>query len=252
MTSDKRQVISDKRQVTRVSCLSGSSCCAKTRNTQDVPHSCRLSLVTCRLSCRWSLVACHLSLVACLWLAGCANYTTPIVPEEQLAPAERNFQLVWQSTLDVLGEYYFTVDQQDRREGRIATLPLTGQQWFEFWRKDAATREDLAEGSLQTIYRTVRVHVEPVADSEGLFAARVEVFTSRSEQITRPLTNVVQAYNLFAIPGESRRLEAMLSRQSVEDIPHARVIPLGRDEKLESKLAQAIADRVRRTANSSH
>jgi len=198
-----------------------------------------------------SLVACHLSLVA--GLAGCANYTTPIVTEDQQTPAERNFHLVWQGALDVLAEYHFTVDQQDRREGFIATLPLTGQQWFEFWREDAATPRDLAEGSLQTLYRTVRVHIEPVADSDGLFAARVEVITSRSEQITHPLTNVVQAYSLFAIPGRARQIETMLSRQSVEDIPYARVAALGRDTELESKIALAIADRAagRQTAANS-
>ena len=161
-----------------------------------------------------------------------------------MTPAERNFDIVWQSSLSVLSEYDFIVDQRDRREGLIATLPMTGQQWFEFWRKDAATPRDLAEGSLQTIYRTVRVFIEPVADSEELFAARVVVISSRSEQITSPLTNVVQAYSLFAIPGRVRQIENMLSRQSVEDIPGSRVTTLGRDVELESKIAVAIAARV--------
>ena len=164
--------------------------------------------------------------------------------EDMQTPAERNFHVVWQSALDVLAEYDFIVDQQDRREGLIATLPMTGQQWFEFWRQDAATNRDVAEGSLQTIYRTVRVHVERVADDESLFAARVEVIASRAEQITRPLTNVVQAYSLFAIPGQAKQIEIMLARQSVEDIPTAVVAPLGRDVELESKLAIDIANRV--------
>ena len=192
-----------------------------------------------KISMRHAVILLSLAL-----LGGCANYTTPIVTEDLMTPAERNFHVVWQGALAVLGEYDFTVDQQDRREGRIATLPMTGQQWFEFWREDAATPRDLAEGSLQTIYRTVRVHVELVAGSEELFAARVEVITSRSEQITRPLTNVVQAYGLFAIPGQVRQIETLLIRQSVEDIPNSRVTNLGRDVGLESKIAVAIADRV--------
>jgi len=197
-----------------------------------------------------SRIPCGLWLVAggLLLLLGCANYTTPVVTDDSRTPAERNFYLVWQCSLDVLDEFHFLVDQEDLREGRIATLPLTGQQWFEFWRGDAATPHDVAEGSLQTLYRTVRVYVEPVEGSQDRFAARVEVITSRAEQITRPLTNVVQAYSLFAIPGRTRDIETQFARQSVEDIPTARVTPLGRDTKLETKIAEAIA---RRTAASS-
>jgi len=179
-----------------------------------------------------------------LLFSGCANYTTPIVSESDLTPAERNFNVVWRGTMDTLTELGFTVDQQDRREGLMATLPLTGQQWFEFWLQDAATPRDVAEGSLQTIYRTVRVYVEPVTGVEGQFAARVEVIASRSERTVAPMTNTVQAYNLFAIPGQPYRMESMLIRQSVEDIPEAKVKRIGRDVGLESNIAMAIAVRV--------
>lgn len=187
----------------------------------------------------------RMTILLCLAvLGGCANYTTPIVPQRQMTPAERNFEAVWEGALRTLSAYRFPIDQENRRDGVITTLPVTGQQWFEFWRKDAATGRSLAEGSLQTIYRTARVHVEPVQGSQGRFAARVEVFTSRSDRITRDLTDVSEVYSLFAIPGNREKLERMLVNQSVEDLPGAAVTPLGRDGELESKLAMDIAKRV--------
>lgn len=188
----------------------------------------------------------HLSLILCLaLLAGCANYTEPIVvPTAPTTAAQRNFDIVWDGALATLRDYRFTIDQQNRRDGQITTLPVTGQQWFEFWRKDAATRCDLAEGSLQTIYRTVRVTIEPVKDRPWMFAARVEAFTSRSNRQIHQMTDVVQAYNLFAIPGRGMARERMLIEQSVEDIPTAAVTPLGRDNDLEAKIAASIAKRV--------
>jgi len=188
----------------------------------------------------------HSALILCLAvLGGCANYTTPLSPPAApTTPAQRNFDIVWEGALATLQDYRFPIDQQNRRDGQITTLPVTGQQWFEFWRKDAATPHDLAESSLQTIYRTVRVTVSPVPGNQQIFAAHVEVFTSRSDRQTRELTDVVQAYHLFAIPGRGMKLEKMLIEQSVEDIPTAAITPLGHDKGLEEKIALDIAGRV--------
>jgi hypothetical protein len=183
--------------------------------------------------------------------AGCApSYTEPVVAPPQLTGEQQAFEDVWQATLTTLRRYEFELDRQDRRAGTITTAPLVGKHITEFWRKDAATRTDALESTLQTIYRIVRVEIRPTAPKAGAFAPQVQVSVYRSNRERQRVGSANDILYGRRRPGRAGYVEAKPeSHESAAPtatgepvtagIP-AHFTPLGRDEKLEAKILAAI------------
>jgi len=176
--------------------------------------------------------------VFALTAVGCANYTTPLVPRRRMSPAERNFNAVWQASRTVLRKYYFTLDREDRRAGIITTEPLTGKVFGEFWRRDAAGPDNLAESSIQTIFRQAKVTIRPLASNKEDFKAVVEVRTFRSDRRESQVTSTSEALDLFRLPGGSNRTRTLLEYDKGQAAEGA--VPLGRDKALERRIASDI------------
>jgi hypothetical protein len=169
---------------------------------------------------------------------GCTKFTTPAGPTVQLTPAQQRGEALWQSATEVLRKYNFVVDRQDRRAGIITTLPLTGQYFGEFWRRDAVTRFDLEESTVQTIYRSVTVTIAP-ATPGGDLVARVEARTYRSDLRQAQITSTADAYNMFPIvTGSERPSRSLLLESRRTTLTGA--VPLGRDADLEARLEAEI------------
>jgi len=184
---------------------------------------------------RTVLIASIVAAAACL--AGCANYTDPVGTAPATTPGERGFENLWQASVHVLGRYDFRLARQDRRAGVIVTEPMTGEYAGEFWRKDAATRQDLAEGTIQTVYRQATVRLEPVSEGAEQFRLAVEVQTFRSNRSHPQVTSTSEAMSLFRFPGSSGER----SRDGEElDGAGDYMVPLGRDKELEAHLAADI------------
>ncbi len=169
---------------------------------------------------------------------GCAQFTEPASPRRQMTAAEQNFEAVWRASRRVLRKHYFTLDREDRRAGIIVTRPMTGQYAGEFWRRDAATRRDLAEGTIQTLYRQVKVMIRPDPIYADRFYAMVEVQTYRSDQPNPRVTSTSEALDLFNLPGSRSRKKRLLD-YTQNALPQS-AVPLGRDENLEKRIAVEI------------
>ena len=113
-------------------------------------------------------IFCFLTFAAAM--CGCGGHAGPVISAGPRTPAERNFDAVWRASLDVLGEYNFEIDRRNKRAGVITTLPMTGRHWFEFWRKDAAAGNNLAEGTVQTVYRAATVSIRPSSNRQDSFS----------------------------------------------------------------------------------
>ena len=205
-------------------------------------------------------------------LAGCVNFDKPIAPPLDRTDAQRNFDALWNASIAVLKDYRFTPVVEDRREGTIVTGPLVGMQWFEFWRKDAVTPADVAESSLQTIYKRATVTIRPAPDSPGAYVAAVTVEVQRSDKPAMVVTNTSEAYGLFTMTGGRSRWVTNFGRGEeveAEDADQDRKgkptpaavlrptgepaatqkspaaatwrVPLGRDAALEKQMAARIA-----------
>lgn len=172
-------------------------------------------------------------------------------PPEPETPAERNFEVVWQAVRDVLESHRFEINRQDRRAGVMTTEALVGQQFFEFWRKDAATVYSYGENSVQTIFRAAKVTIHPVENSDK-FDFTVQVAIARSDKGAQQLSDASQAMVVHGGVDVSRRedsapninailtYEDLLAPRSPRAVPRAPVVPLGFDRRLEEVLAHEI------------
>ena len=105
--------------------------------------------------------------VMLLAMCGCyAMHTTPIVQPAEMGPAEKGFQAVWDAANETLNTYRYTVNQRNRRYGRITTDRLGGRHFFEWWRRDKATATGALENSVQPIYRVVAVDIRKTGEGE--------------------------------------------------------------------------------------
>ena len=176
------------------------------------------------------------------FLTGCAYHAAPVGPGVQMTADQKNYEAVWQASKQALRKYCFEIDSEDRRAGLITTRPVTGKHFGEFWRKDAATNADLAEGTVQTIYRQARVTIEPVDPKKTDFRAAVEVRTSRSNRQEMQVSSVSDAYDLFKRPGSSNTRKQLLDYGRESET--GQTAELGRDEQLEALIAEDIAAAV--------
>ncbi len=183
-----------------------------------------------------SLMTFFIALGSLCAACGCATYTSPTAASETTDPARRDFNAVWDASVRTLRRYDFKIDRQNRRQGLITTRPMTGRYLFEFWRRDAASWQDLEEGTVQTIYRVAKVTIRPAQGDRQRFAANVEVTVYRSNLPQPQITSASEAYDLFIRPGEVSRRRTPLGKEQ-----KTHMVELGRDKQLERDIAAAIA-----------
>ena len=187
-----------------------------------------------------TLTLCCLPMMLWVLLAGCQpKYTQRVVPPRPLTAEEKDFEAVWEATRQALREFHFELDRQDRRDGVITTMPMTGMHFFEFWRKDAPRPLDYGESSLQTIYRTAKVTIAPAGEGAKTYQAQVEVFLRRSDKPRELTSSTSEAFGLFGSGGKRAERQAMREAQW-DWIGSKDYVDLGNDRSLEAKLAAAI------------
>jgi len=125
------------------------------------------------------------AMLAAVWVSGgCPpTNTKPIIDTRPTTEAGRQFEARWRASLKVLRSYRFKIDLQDRRRGLIRTEPMMARYLFEFWRPDAASMYDLAEGTMHTVYVIASVNVTRVDPDGDAYDLEVVVHRVRSNQI---------------------------------------------------------------------
>ena len=179
------------------------------------------------------------SISVCLLACGCAltsqrqqQFQGAQYPGGAIYVSTLNEELVWERAIDVLHEFQFEIDNENRLAKVIRTAPKVGASLLEPWHKDAVGFESRLEGTLQSIRRTVEVsmqlddqgrgYVVSVAayketeDLPGLAANSPGAATfSESEPLTRDLDPVVgqSSPSLWVPAGRDPLLEqALLAR----------------------------------------
>ena len=156
-----------------------------------------------------------------------------------------DFELLWRAAEEAARDFGFRPDRLDFRDGVITTDPLVSKQWFEFWRNDVATVDDLAESSLATHRRTLRFDIEASGDR---FVATPRVVVERFAQAERPVTSSIYLRNAFR--SQKLRDRAYGTPESDRGIllPRQYWYATGRDEALERNVASALEKRVRQSS----
>ncbi len=98
----------------------------------------------------WKYCIAVLFLGLTLALVGCQSS----IPDDIDTSLDRD--LLIEACQAELKSHGFTINTIDYRMGLVSTLPLTGKQWFEFWRNDIIDPASIIESSLHTIRRSVQ------------------------------------------------------------------------------------------------
>jgi len=146
---------------------------------------------------------------------------------------EEAYRQFWLHAIRSVRHFGYDLDRADPAAGVITTHPVTSKQWFEFWRNDTLAADQVAQASVHTIRRHIRVTVQPTAGNEYRVEAVVNVERQEvPEQQVTTASNAVQAFN----PKTQGRYSASGMAEAGtywED--------LGRDPVLEAALLKQIA-----------
>lgn len=197
------------------------------------------------------------ALIAGLAVSGCIQQKQHLAPPQPVTltdpattqavywfdqPAEAriesdNFDALVKTIETILRDYCFVIDRVDYRLGLITTEPLVGAQFFEPWRRDNQTMDDVINSSLATHRRLVRVKITRDGDR---FIAEPKVVMERAAQVEQRVTNVV-AYRTARRPTDPRDVPRG-SRELDQGIliPSKYWYAVSRDPALEKKLAAEI------------
>lgn len=172
---------------------------------------------------------------AALALAGCTAGNDPPLPLPAEGSPERAFEELWQASLEVLEDYGFTIERQDRWAGLITTEPMTGKSVGEFWRRDAATCNDTWESTLQTIFHAAEVHIHRRGQAD--YYPEVRVAVSRSDRPDPQILSDAEAHAMFRQSPQRRQRSAL---NAGPDAQMTRPVPLGYDTALADQIAGEI------------
>lgn len=205
-----------------------------------------------------------LLLLASTAAAGCASRSTeqnPTGPQRPTSAASArpaywlelppvatieadDFDSLWRAAEEAARHFGFTLDRLDHRGGVITTQPLTSKQFWEVWRNDVATLEDLANSSVATYRRTLRFDIEKTPSGGYLAAPRVVIERySRAEQ---PISSSVYLRNAFRTQRNSRAWGTRETDRGIR-LPRQYWYATGRDEALEQNVAGEVRKQLARS-----
>ncbi len=158
----------------------------------------------------------------------------------QICLAGVHKQEAMQAAEECLSKMHFAIDKADTEQGYIRTRPLSGAQWFEFWRSDNVGSFNEAEANIQDIRRTIELNFGPL-DSRLCIGCVVTV--QRLSLPERKITSGAQAYNMFTkSSGGVQQLELSNAQKKA-----AVWLDLGRDEALETEILNRLENQITKT-----
>ena len=153
-----------------------------------------------------------------------------------------DFDMLWRAAEEAARHFGFRPDRLDFRAGVLTTEPLVSKQWFEFWRNDVATLDDLADSSIATHRRTLRFDFARADD--GAYIATPRVVIERYAQSERPISAAVRLRHAFRNPRPRDRAYGTPESDRRILLPRQYWYAAGRDQALEREVARELARRA--------
>jgi hypothetical protein len=179
-----------------------------------------------------------------LLLALIAGFLQGCAQKQQIAPEPRclsGFDLetaMYASELTLV-RMNFVIDKSDANLGLMTTRPLSGAQFFEFWRKDNVGGYNTALASLHTIRRTVELGF--TGKSQICINCKVKV-----ERLSIPEREIDSAGRAYSMYSKSDETELNLALND-EQRKKMDWIDLGRDNLLEERILNLIQKQIYKT-----
>jgi len=173
------------------------------------------------------------SLVFGLLLSGCARQQQYEVATEPFCVTGLEKIAVMKAAEDVLAEMHFTIEKADANSGLIRTGPLSGAQFFEFWRSDNVGAFNSAEANLHSIRRTIELNITQQDEKLCLGCnARVQRLSLPEQQVS----SSSHAYQLFSLSNASLQ-KLKLNPQQKAGMAW---VDLGQDKHLATEILKRI------------
>ena len=138
---------------------------------------------------------------------------------------------------ECLSKMHFAIDKADSEQGYIRTRPLTGAQWFEFWRSDNVGSFNNAEANIQDIRRTVELNFGPTEDK---LCINCVVTVQRLSLPERKITSSARAYSMFTkSSGGVQQLKLSDAQKKA-----AAWLDLGQDETLGTEILKRLENQI--------
>ena len=162
---------------------------------------------------------------------------TPAGPPQPLFVASTNSELVWERIVDVLHDYPFEIERENKLDGIIETKYRIGSTMLEPWFRDSPGLRNRVESGIQTVRRKVFVTMSPV---EGGFVVTVRA-DKEIENFRNTQANTVGGATFQENQPLQRDLNAVLGPEAAADwVRRGRDFPLEQDltSRLRAVLAQ--------------
>jgi hypothetical protein len=163
----------------------------------------------------------------------------------------KDFDVLWAQCEEAARDFGFRVDRQDYRGGVMTTQPLISKQFFELWRNDVRTVDDLAESSLMTVRRTIRFDIEKAAagvggggGGAGGYVASPRVVVERFSRAEQAISSSVYLRNAFRVTGTNKRTWGTRETDRGIVLPRQYWYATGRDAALEQAVAENLKKRL--------
>lgn len=162
------------------------------------------------------------------------------IPANMPSASSSDFNTLWKACEKSLTARNFRIDRRDYRAGILTTYPLISKQIFEPWRRDTLGAKAVAESTLATIRRTVRVEFTH-DDATDAYTATPFVEIERYTNAGRRMTSVATYRSAY------RRVEARGSREADQGLimPSRYWYSLGNDLALEAALVKSAESRLK-------
>ncbi len=172
------------------------------------------------------------SLLFMTFVCGCAEEVT-LPPSEPLCLTSADRTQIMEIAEDILVRMHFVIEKYDIDAGFIKTKPLSGAQYFEFWRKDNASSVNAVEANLHSIQRSVQLGI---ADNARGLCLKCDVNVKRLSIPEEEFLRMSQMGGTFT-SGRAFKMSLRMDSEKAEEMVW---IDLGPDPSLERKILSLI------------
>jgi hypothetical protein len=169
-------------------------------------------------------------------LAGCAGQQQYVAVEPVCVESLDNFEII-EMAEDVLTGMHFTIDKADAEMGMIRTKPLTGAQFFEFWRSDNVGSDNWLKSNLHSIRRIAQLNIN---ERNERLCISCDVRVQRLSLPERNVGGEAHAYEMFSTSGPALQRLRLDSEQKAG----MSWINLGYDSSLAAEILNRIGQRI--------
>jgi len=134
-------------------------------------------------------------LMGLMLVAGCAAPQRGVPREGSVNIADVSMADAMTVAEAALSRMQFVIEKADPQQGFIRTKPLTGAQFFEFWRSDNVGPARAVEANLHTLRRSVELHLTPYGSQIRIDC---HVHVQRLSLPANEVASVSQAYRMYS------------------------------------------------------